>query len=82
MALASVWDQLVIYLGLSFDLINNTIRAAGSPIQCWSEALRQWILQNYNIKMFGEPSWRTLLRAVSHVDKLQFRKLAAHHQGI
>ena len=80
--LAAEWNQLAIYLGLSFDLINGTIKLAGDSFQCWSEALRQWILHNYNTKTFGEPSWRTLLKAVAQVNKLQFKKLAASHQGM
>ena len=78
-ALASSWEQLVIYLGLPFDLIDNTIRPASN---CWSEALKQWIKQNYNTKKFGQPSWRTLLRAVAQVNKLQFKKLAEKHRGM
>ena len=77
-ALASSWEQLVVYLGLPFDLIDNTIRPASN---CWSEALKQWIKQNYNIKKFGQPSWRTLLRAVAQVNKLQFKKLAEKHKA-
>ena len=80
--LAAEWNKLAIYLGLPFDLINSTIKVAGDPFQCWSEALRQWILHNYNTKKFGEPSWRTLLKAVAQVNKLQFKKLAASHQGM
>ena len=81
--LASEWNPLAIYLGLSFELINSTIKVAGaSSFQCWSEVLRQWILQNYNTNMFGKPSWRTLLRAVAQINKLQFKALADKHEGI
>ena len=76
-SLASSWEKLVVYLGLPFDLIDNTIRPASN---CWSEALKQWIKQNYNTKKFGQPSWRTLLRAVAQVNKLQFKKLAEKHK--
>ena len=80
--LASEWNKLAIYLGLSFELINSTIKVAGSSFQCWSEVLRQWILQNYNTNAFGEPSWRTLLRAVAQVNKLQFKTLADKHESM
>ena len=72
------WEQLVIYLGLHIDLIKNTIRPATHP---WNEALNQWIKQNYNTKRFGLPSWRTLLKAVAQVNKLQFKELADKHRG-
>ena len=77
--LAFNWKKLVIYLGLSFDLIDNIITKADDS---WSEALKQWIKQNYNTKRYGEPSWRTLLRAIAQVNKSQFKKLAAIHQGM
>ena len=80
--LASEWNQLAVFLGLPSDLVNGTIKMAGGSFQCWSEALRQWILQNYNTKTFGEPSWRTLLRAVAQVNKLQFKTLADKYKGI
>ena len=80
--LASEWNQLAIYLGLPSDLINSTIKMAGGSFPCWSEALRQWIKQNYNTKMFGEPSWRSLLRAVAKVNKLQFKTLTSKHKGV
>ena len=80
--LASEWNQLAVFLGLPSDLINGTIKMAGSSFQCWGEALRQWIKQNYNTCAFGEPSWRTLLRAVAQVNKLQFKTLAGKHKGI
>ena len=73
------WEKLVVYLGLSFDLIDNTIRKASDS---WSEALKQWIKQNYNTKKYSEPSWRTLLRAVAQVNKLQFRTLADKHKSM
>ena len=47
----------------------------------WSDALYKWMNQYYNIKIFGEPSWRTLLTAVAEVDGLLFKRLAKNHQG-
>ena len=81
-SLSSNWEKVSAYLGLSFELIETINRdnprdSAG----CWNEALKEWIRQNYNTKTFGQPSWRSLLRAVAEVDKHQFQKLAAEHQG-
>ena len=78
-SLAADWEKLSGYLGLSFELIDNIKGADNSS--CWNEALKQWIKQNHNVEKFGEPSWRTLLKAVAKVDKLQFKKLVAEHQG-
>ena len=79
--LAPKWEQLSIYLGLSCDIIDN-IKGSGDNYHCWSEALKNWIRQNYNTERFGVPSWKSLLGAVAEVDKLMFRKLAEKHQGI
>ena len=79
-SLAAKWEQLSIYLGLSCDVIDN-IKGSGDNYHCWSEVLKHWIRQNYNTDTFGKPSWQSLLRAVAEVDKHQFQKLAAEHQG-
>ena len=81
-SLSSDWEKVSAYLGLPFKLIDTVKRdnprdSAG----CWNEALKEWIKQNYNTKLFGRPSWRSLLRAVAEVDKRQFQKLAGEHQG-
>ena len=79
---AANWDQLSGYLGISFKVI-DCIRGnyPGNNSSCWNEALKQWITQNYNTEKFGEPSWRTLLKAIAKVDRLEFKKLAAEHKG-
>ena len=79
--LAAKWRDLSIYLGLSCDVIDN-IKGSGDNYHCWSEALKHWIKQNYNTKKYGVPSWRSLLRTVAKVDKLQFKNLARQHQGM
>ena len=79
-SLSGNWEKVSGYLGLSFELIETIKRdnprdSAG----CWNEALKHWIKQNYDIKKFGRPSWRSLLKAVAEVDNLLFEKLAAKH---
>lgn len=69
------------YLGLPFDIIDNNVRVAGNCGHCWREALKEWIKQNYNTKRFGEPSWKTLLKAVVKVDRRKFQILAAEHKS-
>ena len=77
-SLSAKWEQLSIYLGLSFEVTDN-IKGSGDNYHCWSEALKYWIRQNYNTLKFGVPSWRSLLAAVVKVDKLQFKDLASKH---
>ena len=81
-SLSGDWEKISAYLGLSFKLIDTIKRDNPRDSSgCWNEALKQWIKQNYNIKLFGRPSWRSLLKAVAEVDKQQFQKLAVEHQG-
>ena len=82
-SLCDQWDTVAGYLGLEPSKIagirkNNPNDIAG----CWNSALLEWIRQNYDTKAFGEPSWRTFLKAVALVNNLQFKKLAANHQGM
>jgi hypothetical protein len=77
-SLAAKWEQLSIYLGLSFEVTDN-IKGSGDNYHCWSEALKHWIKQNFNTKRFSVPSWRSLLAAVAKVDKRRFKDLASGH---
>ena len=79
-SLAFNWNQLSVDLGLPYEVISNSVRVAGDNYQCWSEAVKQWIEQNYNTEKYGKPSWRNLLKAVAKVNKAHFKKLAAKHQ--
>ena len=80
--MSAKWVQLSSCLGLPYRLIASI--KANHPSDnygCWSDALNQWISQNYNIAKFGVPSWRTLLKAVSKVDQLMAKELAKAHQS-
>ena len=79
-SLSSDWEKVSAYLGLPFKLIDTLKRDnPRDSTGCWNEALKHWIKQNYDIKTFGRPSWRRLLRAMAKVDHLLFDKLAAKH---
>ena len=79
-SLAAKWEQISGFLGLKISLI-ETIKHGhhGDNIACWNDALKHWIKQNYNTVKFGEPSWKSLLKAISKVDKLKLKKLAPEH---
>ena len=80
-SLAAQWKELSGYLGLSFKLIDRIKCDYQNSTCCWNEALKEWIEQNYNTQRFDVPSWRSLLKAIAKVNKLQFKKLATEHQG-
>lgn len=77
--LASKWEHLGGLLGLPISTIDGIKKNySGNSSDLWNETLKQWIKQNYKTEKFGAPSWRTLLKAVAKVDRLQ---LAADHPG-
>ena len=82
-SLATKWQQLSGFLGLPFKTI-CTIKESNSNDSdvSWNEALMQWILQDYNTKKHGFPSWRTLLKAIGRVDQPLFEKLAKENQSM
>ena len=79
-SLAAKWEQLSACLGLAKADIDS-IRESRSrdSAGCWSEALSQWIKQNYSTQRFGLPSWRSLLKAMAMVDKRLVKELATKH---
>ena len=81
--LASKWQQLSAYLGLKLSIINRIKSDFPSDsLGCLSEALKEWIMMNYDTQRYGKPSWKTLLKAIAKVDNLRFRRLATEHQGM
>ena len=81
-SLSSKWRKLSTYLGLSRTLIDSIRENHPNDIDdCLSDALGQWIAQNYDTKKFGMPSWQTLLKAIALIDMQIFRKLASEHEG-
>ena len=78
-SLAAKWYEISVSLGIPPDVLEGVRMLAGDCYLHWSEALKKWIRQNYNTKKFGDPSWRTLLKAIAGVDKRKFKKLAADH---
>ena len=81
-SLSAKWQQLGGYLGLPIGLIDSIKgNYPNDNSACWSEALKQWIQQNYNTARFGLPSWRTLLEAIARENRLLFNNLAESHQA-
>ena len=79
-SLAAKWEQLSACLGLAKADIDRIRESRPRDIAgCWSEALSQWIKQNYSTQRFGLPSWRSLLKAVAMVDRCLCKELAAKH---
>ena len=81
-SLAAKWEQLSAYLSLPANVIDIIKRDnSNKSLACWNEALKQWIMQNYDTDKFGNPTWRSLLGAIAKLDKLMFKKLVEKYQG-
>ena len=79
--LAIKWRGLSGYLGIAMRTIRMIKENNPSDsVSSMNEALEQWILQKYDIKKHGLPSWKTLLKAVSLLDRSLFERLAKEHQ--
>ena len=79
-SLSAQWDTVAGFLGLKPSKITEIGRNnSGDCTRCWNSALLEWIR---NTEKFGEPSWRTFLKAVALVDKSLFKKLAIDHPGM
>ena len=79
--LSAKWQQLSAFLGLAkADIDRIKEDHPNNSNSCWNEALDEWIKQNYSTDKFGLPSWRTLVTAVSMVDKRLFKELAFKYQ--
>ena len=46
---------------------------------CLSDVVQEWLVGNYNVKRFGEPSWRQLAMAMSQLNMEVFRCVAETH---
>ena len=83
--MANKWKNIGLALRLTPDSL-NTISTKEDVTDCLSEVLTLWLKKIYNVERFGEPSWKLLVKAVSHKaggnDRALATKIAHNHQGI
>ena len=62
---AAKWKNIGIALRLNPDILDS-IQAGNSnnPQACLSSMLTEWLKGNYNVKRFGEPTWKWLVDVV------------------
>ena len=82
--MANKWKSIGLALRLTPDLL-NTIGTKENMTDCLLEVLTQWLKKTYNVKWFGEPSWKLLVKAVSDPaggnDRALAEAIAQKHQG-
>ena len=81
--LAAVWDKFALKLRLKYDHIKVIKKDnPGDSEACLTEAMSEWLKENYNTAKFGVPSWRTLIKAVQAMDMALAHKIADKHRGM
>ena len=83
--MADEWRNIGLALRLNPDTL-NTIGTKENAKDCLLDVLHQWLKKTYNVKRFGEPSWKLLVKAVNDPaggnDRALAEKIAQKHQGI
>ena len=81
--LAADWDNFALKLHLKYDTIKVIKKDnPGDSRACLTEAMSQWLKENYNTARFGVPSWRTLVTAVQAIDMALAHEIADTHRGM
>ena len=64
---AANWRSIGIALRLKHNTLEK-IQAENSCnlIACLTSMMTEWLKRNYNVKKFGEPTWRRLVEVVGH----------------
>lgn len=84
---AANWRSIGIALRLRPDILQNTdTRYNGDPRACLSSMLTEWLMRNYNVERFGEPTWQMLVEAVGHpaggANMALAKEIARRHMAI
>ena len=62
---APKWRSIGAALQLKFDVLQSIdTRYSGDPCECLLRIMIEWLMRNYNVKEFGEPTWQRLVEAV------------------
>ena len=64
---AANWKSIGIALRLKHNILESTqAENSGNPTACLTSMVTEWLKRNYNVKKFGEPTWRKLVEVVGH----------------
>ena len=64
--ISAKWNSIGLALRLKSDTL-EVIQAGniGDPRSCLTSVVKEWLKRNYDVRKFGEPTWRWLVEAVS-----------------
>ena len=85
-AVAANWRSIGVALRLKPDFLQSIdTRYSSDPCACLSWMVMEWLMRNYNVEKFGEPSWRMLVEAVAHpaggANTALARRIAMRHKA-
>ena len=83
---AANWRSIGIALQLKADFLQSIeTRYSSDPRACLTWILMEWLMRNYNVEKFGEPTWGQLVEALGHsaggVNVVLARKIARRHKA-
>ena len=62
---AANWRSIGIALRLKSDFLQSIdTRYSGDPRACLSWMVMEWLMRNYNVEKFGQPTWQRLVEAL------------------
>ena len=65
--IAANWKSIGFALRLKPKILDDIqARNSGHPPTCLASIVTEWLMRNYNVKKFGEPTWQQLVKAVGH----------------
>ena len=86
MPVAANWRSIGIALRLKHQTLDS-IQAGNSndPTTCLAAMVTEWLSRNYNVRRFGEPTWKHLVEAVGHpaggANMALAREIARRHKA-
>ena len=63
----SQWKIIGVHFGLKLSKLNEIEEAnRGDLKKCFLDMVTNWLCRNYNVKKFGEPSWRKVVEVMAN----------------
>ena len=64
-SVAANWKSIGIALHLKFDVLETIdLQCNGDPCACLLSMFNKWLMTDYNVEKYGEPTWQRLVEAV------------------
>ena len=79
------WRGIGFALQLKSDVLDSIQAENSDNAACLAAMVTEWLMRNYNVKRFGEPTWQQLVEAVGHpaggANMVLAREIARRHKA-